>query len=429
MMRSWPAVALRYRVGLLVFAAAALGVTNAARPADVDAFAGAGKAIVSGHFAAVYTQPANQGGPIQLVLNWLLMIGSPGSGPSRLVVTTVNVALVLAAVGLCRRHQAQRDAAGQAPERWSAVAGREVLVGVLALFWLTPGGLWDGHPVEVLISVLWLLAVDSVGAGRWVRAGIALGVGAAIAPWGVFGFPAVLACRRLDVSLRAGAAGIAVASALYLPFVLGGHFAVFGYTWAVSPGTLVHLVMPGLSQVTWTIRLVQAGIVSTGTGCAALLLRRNRDAPTIAVLVAAVLRVATDPVQMDYYWTSVGLVSIALVAATAGLGRAWWAAAAAYLAWAGASSGATLVASGICLLLARPIAAALRERPPAPTAESLDARRQSAPRGGHVSLQAIGQFGDVSGRFGEAETLLVRTVAPDPPQTETLTAKMNQLRA
>lgn len=335
----WPAL-LRYRVALLISAAAALGLLDAGLPSDMNLFARGGHAIVSGDFAHVYALPGTQAGPIQLVLSWLLMLGSSGSGPAWPVAAAINAAAMFAALRLCRRH-----------------TNRQVLVGLLVLCWLTPGPLWDGHPVEVLIATLWLVAVADVGAGRNVRAGVALGLTVAIAPWGVLGFPAVLACRRLHNAYVAGIVGIAVAGLLYLPFTLSGHFALFGYSWEIGSHSLVHLLAPGLHQMSWRLRIVQAAVVSGGTGCAALLVRRQQAVPAVAVLIVAVLRVGTDPVQLGYYWTSVGIAAIAMAATIPATRQARWAAAVAYVAWVGATTGWTLEAVGVCLALAVPIAA------------------------------------------------------------------------
>jgi hypothetical protein len=350
--------ALRYRVALLVCAAAALGFSDAVIPADMNGFAAGGRALLSGHFSAVYAHAENQAGPIQLLINWLLTLGSRDSAPLRVVVAAANVCLVVAALGACRRFAVRNEtAAAEAPV---AVARRELLVGLLVLLWLTPSGLWSGHPAEVLIAVLWLGAVRDVGRERWIRAGISLGVAAAIAPWGVLGFPAVLVCRRIGVSFAAGALGAIVTLLLYLPFLASGHFALFQATWPISPDSLAHLVAPGLHQMTWQLRLVQAAVVAGGTAGAALLLRRHRGAAPVALLVAGVLRVATDPVQTGYYWTSVGVVAIAIVAASPYSRRAWWAFAAAYVAWAGSTIGWTVEAAAITLALAVPIAARFR---------------------------------------------------------------------
>ena len=353
---------VRHRVILLTGAAAALGLLDAGLPMDLNAFAGGGRAIVTGHLAQVYAHPGTQAGPIQLVLSWLLMLGSSGSGPAWVVAVVFNASAMLVAIGVCRRYASGAERrAGATSGAASSTSHREVLVGALVLFWLVPGPLWDGHPVEVLVPTLWLVGVVGASSGRGVRAGLALGLAVAIAPWGVLGFPAVLACRRLRSAFTAGAVGVAVAALLYLPFELSGHFALFDYRWPIGAYSLVHLVAPHLHQMTWELRLVQAAAVTVGTGCAALLLRRRQASPTVAVLVAAVLRVGTDPVQLNYYWTSAGVTAIAIVATVPATRQAWWAAAAAYTAWAGATSGWTLWAVGISLALVVPIAAVRHE--------------------------------------------------------------------
>lgn len=349
------AAALRWRVALLAAVAAALGLSTGTSPPDLQSFADGGAAILSGHFSTVYATPFTQAGPIQLVLSRLLMIGSSGAGPLRLVVAAVNVVLVLVAIWCSRRFTARL-----VDEQTAGAAHRELLVGGLVVFWLIPGFLWNGHPVEILVPVLWLVAVnvfgaDRVGVGRWVAAGAALGVAAGITPWAVLGFPALLAAGRLIDAVRAGTVGVMLGVLIHLPFVLSGHFAMFSATWPVDHGTLVHLLVPSLAHPTWQFRLIQAAVVAGGTAGAAWALRGHRAAAPIAVLVAALLRVATDPVQLNYYWTSVAVVGIVILASTPHRRSAPWVIALGYTAWAGAASGYTLLAVTIGLALVWPI--------------------------------------------------------------------------
>lgn len=373
----------RGRAALFVGAAAALGVLDAGLPADLTSFAGGGKAIVTGHLAIVYANPGTQAGPVQLVLSWLLMIGSDGNGPTRLGAAALNAAVMIGAITLCRRTAQSTPS----PDSRTEIRAKrhEIVIGVLVLLWLTPGPLWDGHPVELLVAALWLAAVSLVDAKRWVVAGVALGITAAIAPWGVLGFPALLACRHRRRAYPAVVLGGAVAVLAYVPFVLTGHFALFDYTWLVNPHSLIHLFAPGQRRMSWVLRVVQAVVIVAGTAGAAALVRRRGATPAVAVLVAAVLRVATDPLQLNYYWTSVGVAAITIAATTAPSRRAWWAAAVAYAAWAGATLGWTVETAGLCLALAVPIAAFTATRSPAasPSAEDTLTRAGVA-----VSLRA-----------------------------------------
>jgi hypothetical protein len=115
-----------------------------------------------------------------------------------------------------------------------------------------------------------------------------------------------------------------VTALLFLPFVLGGHFAMGSFSWNVNPQTFLSLlVTPGV-EFGWSLRLLQAAFaLSAGVGVARLL----RDSPhalwAVPLAVVAV-RLLLDPFFLRYYPTGVwspALVGAALLAARVTVAR------------------------------------------------------------------------------------------------------------
>jgi hypothetical protein len=299
-------VALSRKVvaGLL---AALAGLLTHDTPLDLRAFSGLGGQVLAGHFDEAYAGTFTQAGPLQLVLSRLLLIGGHQGVPAALPRVVVDVALVLGAMATARGR-----------------AGREVAVAVLALLWLLGPAPWSGHPIEVAVPVLWAYAmVSSPG-----RSPVALAVSVLIAPLAVLGFPCLLAVARPMRAARTALVALGIAALGYLPFAVSGRFGMFGHVWAVGQRTLPHLL--GLHEVTWVARLGQAVVVAGGCGLVALLLRGRPVAVAAAPLAAALLRVATDPLNFDYYWVPVAVGSVLLVALLPDEAPIWPAAVAGY---------------------------------------------------------------------------------------------------
>ncbi|BEL06859.1 hypothetical protein Q0Z83_050500 [Actinoplanes sichuanensis] len=282
----------RWVAGLL---AALIGLIAQPRPEDLLAFADLGRKVLAGRLDEVYAGAFTQAGPLQLVLSRWLLIGGEAAMPAAVVRIVVDVALTLGAMAACRGRPV-----------------RECVVAVLALLWLLGPTPWAGHPVEVAIPILWCCAMVLQRDGRWVVAATLLGASVLIAPIAVLGFPCLLAVAGPVRAARTAlmAAGIALSG--FLPFVVSGEFGMFGHVWPVNPGTLPYLL--GLRAATWTARLMQAVVVSGGCALAAVLLRGRPVAVAAAPLVAALLRLATDPIMFDYYWLPASVGSVLLVA-------------------------------------------------------------------------------------------------------------------
>lgn len=344
-LRRTGSVALKYRRVLLSILAAGAGGLTVAMPADMDGFAHAGGQLLSGHLARVYDGSWNQAGPLQLIGSWLLLLGSGRPYFPRPSLAIANVCLMLLAVRVCRR-------AG--PATSARLPQRELIVGVLTLLWLTGGTFWSGHPVEVVIPILWIAAVGLQCRGRWVRAALALGLAAAVAPWAVLAYPCLLAAAPVRLALRTAAAAAMIAACAYFPFVLSGHFAMFGQVWPIDPGTIVHRLDPALSTFGWPLRIAQAAVITAGCGFVAWRCRRQPAGAALGALTAALLRILTDPLRFDYYWVPAAVSAIATLALIPLAARRPVRVAAlalAYLPWAAAASGWTSTLAALCLVI------------------------------------------------------------------------------
>jgi hypothetical protein len=274
-----------------------LGFFSTSLPADLADFAALGGRLLGGRLDGIYDDGWNQAGPLQLIISRLLLAGGRDGMPSSPATALVDAGLMLAALAV---------AAGS--------TGRQAATGGLTLVWLAGPVPWNGHPAEVLIAGLWAYAVLLHRRGRTLAAAVTLALAVAIAPWAILGLACLLAVPGFGRAVRTAALAGGLGVLAYLPFVLTGHFGMFGHVWGVGPGSLVHLLRPGLRQVTWPIRLGQAALVAGGTG---LLARRFRGEPLMIAagpLAAGLLRVATDPLAYAYYWTPVAVGTVLLVA-------------------------------------------------------------------------------------------------------------------
>jgi len=302
----WQQPLLRCRwAAILAIAAADAWATRNDSPADLAQFAQLGNEVVTGHPAAVYATAWNQAGPLQLLGSRVLMIGGGQGRPALAAIVVVNLAIVLLLRAAFR--------ARPGPPRPAV----ELLAGALTVLWLAPGGLWDAHPVEIVIPMLWLVAGAWLQRGRLVAAGVLLGLAAAIAPWAILAVPMTLLTGNPKRAARPALVAVAVAVLAYLPFALSGHFQLFDHIWPVGSHSLVHLLLPHLIRFSWFLRLLQAGLAAGACGAIAYRRRGLADVAWVAPLSAVVVRIATDPVARDYYWLPAGVLVIGGLATAA----------------------------------------------------------------------------------------------------------------
>jgi hypothetical protein len=296
---------MRKRLGLLAWlvplgASGLVAAFGTRDPADLPYFAHAARTLFSSRWADTFADPSLQVGPLQLVLVGICdRIG--GLGFLAYAVEIALAAFIVFVVGRLLRGRPHRVA-------FQTLAGlAAVMLGV------TADAYSYGHPAQVAVPLMWVLAALDAREGRTLRSGVLLGLSAGLELWGVLGAPVLLLApvfRRVRGGL---AAQVAVIGALYLPFVLGGDFRMFDYRWKVESWTLVHLLVPAGSDFPWGLRLLQ-GAVALIVGCAvALVLRRTERALWAVPFGIVATRVLLDPTLYSWYW--LGLETLALVAA------------------------------------------------------------------------------------------------------------------
>jgi hypothetical protein len=332
----------RWRFAVAGLLAALTGLLTRVAPPDLEDFAAAGERLLGGRLDGIYESGWNQAGPLQLLISRVLLAGGSDGVPAVATVVLVNAALMAGALRLCRGDRR-----------------RELAAGLLTLLWLALPIPWDGHPAELAVPLAWAYAMDLIRSRRPVAAATILGSALAVAPWAVLGFPVLLAGVRgpdrgwgrvLGAAVGGGALGMAV----YLPFVAAGRFGMFGHVWPVADGTIAGML--GLGHVTWPVRVAQAVVIAGGCGWVAWRWRGRPFVIAAAPATAALLRVATDPVDLRYYWGPVAVTTVLALARAPG--RRWWTGAVlGYLALLAASLGQPLAGAVACLAVLLAMAA------------------------------------------------------------------------
>jgi len=167
-----------------------------------------------------FADPSVQVGPLQLLA---FRVGDL-AGVLALVVQLGVAALLWVTSG--------RLLAGRDPWIRFAVCMAAVVLG------LTYGAYQDGHPAQVVVPLLWVLAGCDAREGRTVHAGALVGLSAGFEVWGLLGAVVFVLAPQARAALRGLAAEVGVAVALFLPFVLAGDFRMFEYHWQVNADTL-----------------------------------------------------------------------------------------------------------------------------------------------------------------------------------------------
>jgi hypothetical protein len=275
---------------------------------DGALFVRAGRTLLSSHWNHAFAVPTVQAGPVQLALFGSL--GRSGWALS-LVLATGIVLLVVAAA---------RRVGVESP---ALLCG----VGVLAAATgLTGVGYTWGHPADAVLPLLWIFAAAEARRGRALRAGLIVGLSAGLETWGTLGV-AVLALAPSRRQAGAGALVAAgVALALFLPFMLGGHFEMWSFRWFVyRPSPMSMLVAPG-TQYGWPLRLAQ-GALAVGAGVAvARLLRHSPHALWAVPLAIVAAKLLLDPDLYSYYLAAPrGPIFVGAALGASRLGRRSWA--------------------------------------------------------------------------------------------------------
>ena len=250
---------------------------------DGSMFVGAGRTLLSADWSRAFSKPNIQVGPLQLAL-----FGSLGR-------SNVALAVVLAAVTALLLVAAARAAGVRNPALLGGVGLLAVAVG------FTRVGYEVGHPADAVLPLIWILAAADARRGRFVRAGLLVGLSAGIETWGILGVAVLaLAPRHRETALGALAAG-AVSAALFLPFVLAGHFSMGAYHWLVAGPAPLSLIVHSGTAVGWPLRLAQGAFAVAAGVAAARLLRRSPQALWVVPLAVVGARLLLDPVLLSYY--------------------------------------------------------------------------------------------------------------------------------
>ncbi len=281
---------------------------------DLGFFVTAGRTLVSGEWAQAFADPAVQAGPLQLApLGAADALAGP-LGVSTLGLLAVALPLAGTAALMAVASLVLRGRAWWLP---ATVGGAAVVLG------LPRSAFVDGHPAQLFVPLLWLVAAHLARSGRALPAGAVVGLSAGLETWGLLGVAAlVLAPRRRDV-LSGGAVAAAVAAALYLPFLLAGELRMLEYRWTVADGTLASLVLEPGGAFPWELRFLQ-GAAAVGAGVAvALVLRRTTHAAWAALAAVVSVRLLLDPLGYSWYWLA--LQVLVLVGAAELLTSPWFA--------------------------------------------------------------------------------------------------------
>jgi hypothetical protein len=267
--------------------AAAACVALLVRPddtGDLPFFLHAADRLLSADWANVFTDPNVQVGPVQLLVFGLADRG----GLLPLVVQVGTAALLWVTAGRLLTRRAPRA---------------QLLAGLAAVaLGLTYGAYQDGHPAQLVVPLLWVLAGLEARAGRTVHAGALVGLSAGFELWGLLGAVVFVLAPRMRAAVAGLATEVSVVAGLFLPFVLAGQFRMFEYSWRVNPDTLLGLLAEPGTPFTWSLRLLQ-GIAALGVGVAiAWTLRHTLHAVWLGPLAVIAVRLALDPVRYPWYW-------------------------------------------------------------------------------------------------------------------------------
>lgn len=276
---------------LVPVAAVALGIVGAASPdGDAEWFRRAGLGMLGPGLWGVFADAGLQIGVLVLLPVALLVVIADALGISApFLVSAAQGAFVTWVALVAGRRATDVTGAPVLPAQW-AVGGSLALGGVLA------EATAIGHPEEVLIGLLLVLAACSAAEGHGRRVGGLLGVAVGLKLWGALGAPVALIGRSPRVVAVAGVVAGVVAAACYAPFLLWGEVNTFDFAWTSNRFGLRELVGPGPSD--WVVRVGQ-GAASVLVGCCVAL--RRAGSPTTVVVCIIATRLLLDSVVTPHY--------------------------------------------------------------------------------------------------------------------------------
>lgn len=269
---------------------------------DVIFFAHAGEQLFGSGWADVYADPVLQSGPVQLAVLGALSHLSDAIGVPLGTVLAYSIELAaMAAVLLVLK-------------RITAHRGVLFLAGLAALVCgIASAAFIDGHPAQLFIPLLWVLAGLALRRGEPVWAGVLVGLSAGLEVWGVLGVCVFAGAPAARSAVRGLASTVVVSATLFAPFFILGDFAMFEYSWTVASGTVLSAFVEPGSSYPWAVRIVQ-GVAAVGAGAmVGWAVRRSSSVIWAAPLAAVFVRLAFDPVLYAAYWLAP--LTLAIIAA------------------------------------------------------------------------------------------------------------------
>jgi Glycosyltransferase family 87 len=207
---------------------------------DTSLFVTAGRTLLSTHWSHAFANSEIQVGPLQLAI--FGTIGRSGIALAVvLAVATVLLLLLATARTVGVRNPLFRGTLG--------------LIAVAVGF--TSAGYIYGHPADAVLPLLWILAAVDIRRGHAVRAGALVGLTAGLQTWGILGVAVLALAPRWREAGKGVLAAAGIATVLFVPFVLGGHFAMGSYSWNVDPQTFLSPLVARGVQYGWSLRLLQ----------------------------------------------------------------------------------------------------------------------------------------------------------------------------
>jgi hypothetical protein len=281
----------RLRLGLVFTAILASSVifgwagSSFTNVGDVWLFAHTGSTLLSGNWSHTFHSAAVQAGPLELILTSVAK--SIGGGPTGFAIVLDLVcmsAVAAAAVSLLGRRPADL-----------------AFFGIGACLLSLPEEGYRGHPAELLIAVLWLLAAREARRGRMGLAGALVGLSACFEFWGILGVTVLALAPTLRRCGPDVALAIAVPLGCLLPFVVGGDFHTFQFQWIVTEGPARLLVGYG-HPFTWWLRVAEGATVVVVGGLIARAVRSLRESIWLIPAITQIVRIELDPMTYGYYW-------------------------------------------------------------------------------------------------------------------------------
>jgi hypothetical protein len=276
------------------------GASGAVYP-DVYGFAQAGSQLVSSGWSHTYVSSWLQAGPLELLLAWFAHAIGGGARGFAIVLDVVSIgALTAAAVVFFER-------------RTAAIA--IFVAGAFALG--LPRAGYEGHPAELIVAALWLLAARAARNGTPLLAGLLVGLSACFELYGLVGVTVLTLAPELKRSLPALAVAVALPVASLLPFIARGDFHMFDFQWQATSG-LPRLLLGYQHPFTWQLRVAQGAIVIVAGAALARFVRRTPESVWIVPAATVLLKIVLDPIDPSYYWTTPAALLLVGAAASAG---------------------------------------------------------------------------------------------------------------